>query len=328
MKKILILGLVLSFNANAQSATSGNCGPKDENGEYTSSCTWNYDKTTKTLNITGDGYMAESFDGYLDSNQDRYRTRAPWADFDREIQNVDIGGNLKNIGAYAVYGMPAPNVTISAPIEYINDQSLASARNIELPETLQTVNNSGLAWTSSTNAIILPESVETIGDRAFWWAGATKIILGSNVTSIGEDSFVSGYNEDHLVIYCEDTSQDRCSNLIGEHNSDYVSKLQLFTKDKDTGVYEVDGTYYANAELLVKDQACTDKAQCDEIALKAKNGLAFEFNGKFYASLDDFLTGNYERKRIYTIDEANRVAGEKKSCVNQVSIKKVIFQQS
>lgn len=314
MKKILILGLVLSFNANAQ--TSGNCGPIDENGSYTSSCTWSYDKTTKTLNITGDGYMA-SFSGYLDSDQGRYRTYAPWADFDREIQNVDIGGNLKNIGAYTVYGMYAPNVTISAPIEYISAQSLASARNIELPETLQTVNAWGLAWTSSTNAIILPESVKTIGDGAFWWTGATKIILGSNVTSIGEDSFVSGYNEDHLVIYCENTTEDRCSNLIGEHNSDYVSKIKPFTKDKNTGVYEVDGTYYANAELLVKDQACSDKVKCDEIALKAKNGLAFEFNGKFYASLDDLAQGKYIPKRIYTIDEANRVAGEK----NRVSIR-------
>ena len=315
MKKILILGLVLSFNANAQ--TSGNCGPTDENGSYTSSCTWSYDKTTKTLNITGDGYMSESFGGYWDSDQGRYRTTAPWADFDQEIQNIDIGGNLKNIGSHAVYGMYAPNVTISAPIEYISNQSLASARNIELPETLQTVNAYGLAWTSSTNAIILPESVKTIGDGAFWWTSATKIILGSNITSIGENSFVGGYNEDHLVIYCENTTEDRCSNLIGEHNSDYVSKIKPFTKDKNTGVYEVDGTYYANAELLVKEQACTDKAQCDEIALKAKNGLAFEFNGKFYASLDDLAQGNYIPKRIYTIDEANRVAGEK----NRVSIR-------
>lgn len=316
-KYVFVLALITALNANAQSATSGNCGPKDENGEYTSSCTWNYDKTTKTLNITGDGYMAESFGGFFDSDQGRYRTAAPWADFDQEIQNIDIGGNLKNIGSHAVYGISAPNVTISAPIEYIGYQSLASSRNIKLPETVKEIGGSGLAWTIRNDAIVLPESVETIGDGAFFWTSATKIILGSNVTSIGENSFVSGYNEDHLVIYCEDTSQDRCSNLIGEHNSDYVSKLQLFTKDKDTGVYEVDGTYYANAELLVKDQACSDKVKCDEIALKAKNGLAFEFNGKFYASLDDLAQGNYIPKRIYTIDEANRVAGEK----NRVSIR-------
>ncbi len=39
--------------------------------------------------------------------------------------------------------------------------------------------------------------------------------------------------------------------------------------------------------------------------------------GKYYARLNDIGTPNYIKKRIYTIDEANRVAGEK----NRVSIK-------
>ena len=40
-------------------------------------------------------------------------------------------------------------------------------------------------------------------------------------------------------------------------------------------------------------------------------------DGKYYAKLNDIGTPNYIKKRIYTIDEANRVAGEK----NRVSIK-------
>ena len=40
-------------------------------------------------------------------------------------------------------------------------------------------------------------------------------------------------------------------------------------------------------------------------------------NGKFYTSLSDWAKDNYIKKRIYTIDEANAVAGEK----NRVSIK-------
>ncbi len=39
--------------------------------------------------------------------------------------------------------------------------------------------------------------------------------------------------------------------------------------------------------------------------------------GKYYAKLNDIGTPNYIKKRIYTIDEANRVAGKK----NRVSIK-------
>ncbi len=56
-KYILILGILASFNVHATS--SGNCGPIDENGAYSSSCTWKYNELTHTLDITGDGYMAD-----------------------------------------------------------------------------------------------------------------------------------------------------------------------------------------------------------------------------------------------------------------------------
>ena len=49
----------------------------------------------------------------------------------------------------------------------------------------------------------------------------------------------------------------------------------------------------------------------------SKQNAPFIVGGKFYASLDDLAQGKYIPKRIYTIDEANRVAGEK----NRVSIR-------
>jgi len=35
-----------------------------------------------------------------------------------------------------------------------------------------------------------------------------------------------------------------------------------------------------------------------------------EYKNKSYASIDDLLKGKYLPKRIYTIDEANQVAGK------------------
>jgi len=34
-------------------------------------------------------------------------------------------------------------------------------------------------------------------------------------------------------------------------------------------------------------------------------------NNRFYNSANDILSGNYDKKRIYTIDEANRASGKK-----------------
>ncbi len=313
MKKLLfILSLVLSFNTHAQ--TSGNCGPKDENGAYTSSCVWNYDEKTHTLNISGDGYMAEIFGGYLDENQGRYRTNAPWADYDEKIEYVDIGGNLKNISGCSVYGFTnLKDMSITAPIESFGQEVFSDLQNFEIPSTVKYIYDMGLAYTN-TDSLVIPDSVEYIGEWAFEYAQASKIILGSNLESIGSNAF---YGTTNLEIYCEDTSQNRCRDLISQNNSDYVGKLKYFTKDETTGVYNVDETYYADANLLAKGISCQSKSQCDEIALKAKNGLDFEFNGKFYTSLKDLKNANYIKKRIYTIDEANAVAGDK----NRVSIK-------
>ena len=37
------------------------------------------------------------------------------------------------------------------------------------------------------------------------------------------------------------------------------------------------------------------------------------YNSRFYDSLSDIASGNYNKKRIYTVDEANTVAGKKNS---------------
>ncbi|MBR1915683.1 MAG: hypothetical protein IJ830_04525, partial [Alphaproteobacteria bacterium] len=59
----------------------------------------------------------------------------------------------------------------------------------------------------------------------------------------------------------------------------------------------------------------TDAKNCQEIL--NSNGQPFKVGSKIYNSIQDFANGNYVKHRIYTIDEANRIAGDK----NRVSIK-------
>ena len=56
---------------------------------------------------------------------------------------------------------------------------------------------------------------------------------------------------------------------------------------------------------------CADKDQCQKILNAVNSNQPFIANGKFYTSLDDWLYGNHVKKRIYTIEEANKVAGDR-----------------
>ena len=79
--------------------------------------------------------------------------------------------------------------------------------------------------------------------------------------------------------------------------------------------FEVGGKYYATLDLFANGAACTDKKNCEDIL--SSNGNPFKVGSKIYNSMADFANGNYVKHRIYTIEEANFVAGP----VNRVSIK-------
>ena len=62
---------------------------------------------------------------------------------------------------------------------------------------------------------------------------------------------------------------------------------------------------------MVSGAACDDAENCQAI-LEAQNaGTSFKVGSKIYNSMEDFAKGNYVRYRIYTVEEANRVAGER-----------------
>ncbi|MBR1915234.1 MAG: leucine-rich repeat domain-containing protein [Alphaproteobacteria bacterium] len=79
--------------------------------------------------------------------------------------------------------------------------------------------------------------------------------------------------------------------------------------------FEVGGKYYATLDLFANGAACTDKKNCEDIL--SSNGNPFKVGSKVYNSIADFANGNYVKHRIYTIEEANFVAGDK----NRVSIR-------
>ncbi|MBO4294924.1 MAG: leucine-rich repeat domain-containing protein [Alphaproteobacteria bacterium] len=258
------------------------------------------------------------------------------------LETINFGENSKltSIGELAFYNdSTLKSITVPDTVTTIGKSAFygnTALENVNFGENSKLTSIGELAFfnNDSLTSITIPDTVKTIGERAFYLAdNLTKIIIGDGVTSIGENAFKG--LPSNAKIYCQNTSQNRCSSLIGENNDSALSKVVLFEKD-ETGVYKIgegdNAVYYASAADLTSQPpvACTDLRSCQIQALKNKgtacdtekecaalidqaNTGQFLKNGKFYASLKDFLSGNYERKRIYTIKEANQVAGNKNS---------------
>lgn len=302
MKKyVLVLGLLASFSSFADNevarVTSGSCAP----AETDSTCAWNYDVTTNTLSFTGNGAMID----YSSEGQ------APWLALGSSVKKIVIENGITNIGDWALYNMHGvTDLTIPNSVTTIGWASLGYMRGIEnltIPASVTSIKGVAFDHMTHVENIVVPDSVTSIGEYAFENMSRLKsVVIGDGVTSIRHGAF-AGVPSD-TKIYCQDTSVYRCNTLIGAKNSGHIEKLVLFTK-YENGIYQVGDNYFASAGLMAKgaDWACSSQKQCLDLLSFAAKGT-FAFGGKFYASLDDLEKGNYIKKRIYTIEEANKVA--------------------
>lgn len=82
--------------------TSGNCGaPNDENGEYTNTVTWSFDRATSTLTISGNGAMANLNKSTETKNISDGAGTYPWANLKDSITKIVIEDGVTSIGSKA-----------------------------------------------------------------------------------------------------------------------------------------------------------------------------------------------------------------------------------
>ncbi|MBR2300307.1 MAG: leucine-rich repeat domain-containing protein [Alphaproteobacteria bacterium] len=150
-KMILILGLILSFNANAQ--TSGTCG---------TNCHWHFDTNSGKLNITGgtDGSVGimDDFD-FSDEI-----TTQPWEQYRLQISSVDISG-VENVGRGAfVFAYNLENVTFDSSVKNIENAAFntTNIKSITLPDGLESIGGWVFENVPLEN-IILPDTLQNIG---------------------------------------------------------------------------------------------------------------------------------------------------------------------
>ena len=279
-KKCFCLGLILSFvfisETVAETQTSGYCGPKDNQGNYATNCQWNYDSGTVTISGEGEVYDSTSFD-------------FPWrTEIFESIENVVVEEGITSIGSHAFY----------------------MAKNLK--------------------NISLPASLTHIGWNAFKRSQLTSVVIPPLVKGISGSTTYPPFDSSITSVYCMSSQNQICKKALSDSS---LNENILKIYDVKGGIYaftDEDGNtfYYSSLSDFQQKRICDDKIlcqatymasegkfcntiqSCEKLVKADDNGQIIIINGKFYASLSDLYAGNYIPKRIYTIDEANRVAGK------------------
>ena len=180
---------VISFAEDEGAAElSGTCG---EN------LTWEFDKATGTLTISGEGKM-DDYTSAFDT---------PWEEIRYDIKSIVLPDGLTGIGARAfAFCSVSGSVYIPAGVSYIGERAFWSCdtlRSIDVDSQNETyVSENGILFNKNKTEIIcypagktdakyeIPQSVSVIGDYAFDGCFYLKeISIPDGVTSIGEEAF-------------------------------------------------------------------------------------------------------------------------------------------
>ena len=253
MKKwILVIGVLLTFNAKAESCTPDNktcfeCGAK-----CTMKLTYETDDSGNqigTLTVSGQGAMGNyAYHEEIDEYGDYYSR--PWASLKNSVQNIKIEEGITKVGLNAFY-------------------KFQGLKNVELPESMAHLSGGSFQSCSSLSHINIGENIVKIDNQALEATALTSLVIPEN-TKLSSTAFYLGIQSNKLqTLYCTENNLSACEKAIAFRGDD--AKVVTYSKTKD-GRYEI--------------------------------------AGKIYDNFENMMSGKYTPRRIYTIDEANGVAGK------------------
>ena len=284
MKKLLfILITLLSFQTFAWQ----NCGQisgVDSNCEY--DITGDGTLTIRPINTNEDAVMPNYSYQSAPATNTTYQTTAPWYAQRENITSIKIENGIQNVGKYAFMELRwATSAFMADSVTSIGKDAFTLARalsDVTLSKNLTDISGWAFQETHSLQHIDLPESLQETGDSLFSRQNAmTSLAIPDSLIDSKNFSVKALERSQIATLYCSKEKEQACA--------DYINQA------KNAG--------YAPQRLSYE--------------LYEKWGTGYLYKGKFYDKLGDIGTPNHIKKRIYTIDEANQVAGDK----NRVSIK-------
>lgn len=277
--------LLFSMNASAWEACGTDAKGKVANCEY--------QIIGGTLTIRGVGENGSLGNWYSSTQGDVIQ---PWKN--KGVTNVVVENSIKDIGTYAFKGIASENsVKIPSGVTEIKPYSFFNCEisEIIIPETVTVIQDRSFLW-SSMQKVDIPNSVQEIGSMAFRATGLVDVVIPDSVLTIGDGAF------------------------------SYCTSLQSLTVGENTilgNIFDYSGENHRVTDITNLKIYCTgDTKKCDEnlknagyenlkstaVTAKKVNGVTYimDKKGNIVAS-----SGERLNKRIYTMEEATTVAGQK-----------------
>jgi len=328
---------------------SGICAPVGLGG--TKNCTYTIDKDGKLV-VTGstvDGEAGIVSEGAVFNGNEDVTSIDIKGDFSLlgansfahmpNVTSIKIGDGVQVVGSYAFAGNSATEVSIGK-VERVGSAFLdmSNLKSVSFSDGDPVINTYAFSGSGSSEgiSIALPEGLTKLENYALGQiSNVTSIVIPDSLVELGYQAF---FRMEPSVIYCNDTAERSCSEMLRNKGMTSTPAIQEYSKedgmyvlfdDQENKIYfasmidmatgracentnTIEGLNACKAKVLAGKGKCQNTQKCMEIVENA-NGGEFVANGKFYASFNDFLVGNNLKKRIYTVEEASQVAGEKNS---------------
>ena len=274
---VLMVSGALSFNALADVPSCG------ENCTYTLTENGIDAKGNKTYAITLepiDSSKSASIRDYSRYGFEKSETDtnyAPWR-FEN-VTEVKIKEGIKTIGNQAFVDMKSiTSVELPEGLEQIGGSfNGTKITSLNLPSTIISIGVYAFSAAPIENINGLPDGIQSIGSRAFHNSKFTDLVIPESVTSLSAGAFGDeSYNKALIEnLYCEEKMVDQCEAAL-KWRKDMGAKVSVIPYQKTP-----DGQIFCN--------------------------------NKWYKSANDILSGDHAKKRIYTVDEANKISNKKNS---------------
>ena len=214
---------------------------------------------------------------------DNYYNYPEWLSLS-EISKVTIGDNITHIGAHTFdYRKTLKNVTLPSSVTSIGEYAFANCSSLEsinIPSSVTTIGD--CAFNGSTGELLIDSKIIESDDNTsqpMWTRGnkMTKVIIGNNITRIGNYAFYHCYSLTSVTIpnsvtsigeyafqSCRDLTSVTIPNsvtTIGEYAFQYCESMTSVTIG--SGVTSIDQYAFSNCTGLTRVNISDLSAWCN-----------------------------------------------------------------